>query len=484
MLDDLIRERQKKRDALAGAGYDLYPARVSRKHLVGDILKNFSALAKAGKKVEVGGRISGMRGHGGVFFLDVRDESGSLQVVVKKDSLKKYEILRDNLDIGDFVSVSGVLFTTQKGEKSVEAKTLQPIAKSLRPLPSEWYGLADPETRLRKRYLDFLVDPASREIFRKKSLFWNTFRTQLMEADFLEVETPVLESTPGGADAEPFRTHLNALDIDLYLRISLEIAQKKILVGGYEKIFEIGRIFRNEGIDAEHLQDYTQLEFYWAYADYTELMKFTEKLYKNVIKRVSGKFVVDWNGQKINWGKAWPKLEYYDLFKKLAGLDLTTATKDDLFHEAERRGLKPEPHLGRGRLIDLIYKKVVRPTLIQPAFLVNPPVDIEPLAKRSSKYPDRVERFQVVACGTELGKGFSEGNDPADQRLRFIEQMQLRESGDKEAQRLDEDFLEALEYGMPPAAGFGVSERLFAILMDKPVRETVFFPLMRPKKES
>ncbi len=482
MLDDLIKERIKKRDALIAAGYDAYPARVSRSYEIEKVLNNFEELEKSQKSVSIAGRVIGRRGHGGVFFLDIRDGGGQMQAVAKKDNLKSFELFHDNLDIGDYVSALGPVFTTQRGEKSVDIKELLPIVKSLRPIPSEWYGVHDAETRLRQRYLELIVNPEVKELFKKKSRFWNEFRSSLIKSGFLEVETPVLEATPGGADAEPFITHLNALDIDLYLRISLEIAQKKLLVGGYDKIFEIGRIFRNEGIDSEHLQDYTQMEFYWAYADYKELMKFVEKLYKKVIKSTTGGLVTTYHGASIDWSKKWPKLEYYKLFKDLVGLDLKKVTVDELFEAAKLKGLQPEAGLGRGRLIDLLYKKIIRPTLVQPAFLIHPPVDVEPLAKRSSKYPDRVERFQVVGCGTELGKGFSECNDPSDQRLRFEEQMSLREAGDKEAQRMDEDFLEALEYGMPPAGGFGVSERLFAIIMNKPVRETVFFPLMRPKE--
>jgi lysyl-tRNA synthetase class 2 len=261
----------------------------------------------------------------------------------------------------------------------------------------------------------------------------------------------------------------------------LEIALKKLLVGGYEKVFEIGRIFRNEGVSAEHLQDYTELEFYLAYADYEELMKLVERMYKAVVKAVTGGVTTVFEGKKINWGRKWPKIDYYTIFKERTGLNLGKASREELFERARREDLKPEGSLGRGRLIDLLFKKFVRPTLIQPSFLVDPPADIEPLAKRLTKDPERVARFQVMACGSELGKGFSEANDPVDERERFLEQMKLREHGDKEAQRLSEDFLEALEYGMPPAAGFGLSERLFAVFMDKPVRETVFFPPMRAR---
>ena len=481
MLEDLINERIKKRDAFIAAGHDPYPARVPRTHAISDVLAKFDMLSAGQKTVKVAGRITGKRGHGGIFFLDVRDGGDAVQVVGKSDDLNDFTLFQENLDIGDFISVTGQVFETKSGEPSIAAKKIILAGKSMRPAPSEWYGLSDVETRLRSRYLEFIVDPGARELFVKKNRFWNAWRSELVKNDFLEVETPVLESSPGGADAEPFVTHHNALGIDLYLRISLELPQKKLLVGGYEKIFELGRVFRNEGIDNEHLQDYTQMEFYWAYADYEELMVLVEKLYKKAVQETTGGLKTIWQGQEIDWEREWPRLEYYDLFKKMVGLDLEKTSREELLAEVKKRQLDAPAELGCGRLIDLLYKKIVRPTLIQPSFLIHPPADVEPLAKRAAGLPGRVERIQVVACGTELGKGFSECNDPADQRARFEEQMRLREAGDKEAQRLDEDFLEALEYGMPPAAGFGLSERLFAILMDKPVRETVFFPVMRPR---
>lgn len=481
MLEDLIKERLKKLAELKKLGIDPYPPRVRRTHEIGALLKSFAGLSKSRKSVSVAGRVMGLRAQGGLIFADLKDQNGAIQLVIKKDTLKDFDVFKGNLDIGDFLEASGKVFKTERGEKSIEVVSLKLIVKSLRPLPSGWHGLEDIETRLRQRYLDLIANPELKDLFQKKTVFWETFRDLLKIEGFLEVETPILEAVPGGADAEPFITHHNALDTDFYLRISLEIALKKLMVGGFEKVFEIGRIFRNEGIDAEHLQDYTQLEFYWAFHDYNDAMELTEKLYKTVIKKTLGSLNSVWDGKKINWGARWPKVDYYDVFKKYVGLDLSKASRDDLYKKAVSAGLKPEANLGRGRLIDLLFKKFCRPNFLEPSFLTDPPVDIEPLAKRLPKDPSRVERFQIMACGTELGKGFSEANDPIDQKERFREQMAMRAAGDKEAQRLDEDFLEALEHGMPPAAGFGVSERLFAILMDKPVRETVFFPLMRRK---
>ncbi len=423
-----------------------------------------------------------LRDQGKIVFADLQDGSGKIQVLLKKDETLDFARLRSSLDGGDFLSTTGFLMKTARGEKSLSAKEAVLAGKALRPIPKEWFGIENDETRLRKRYLDSVLDPEVRRIFVKKNAFWQTVRNFLLEAGFLEVETPVLEGVPGGAEAEPFITHHNALDRDFYLRISPELSLKKMLVGGFEKIFEIGRIFRNEGIDREHLQDYTQLEIYWAYADYDDMMAFMEKLYKKTVKAVAGSLKTKREGTTIDWGKKWPKYGYFELFKKHAGLDLKTATLEDLKRKARELKVEFAPNAGKGRLIDLVYKKTVRPKLVQPCFLVDPPVEIEPLAKRVPGQPWKVERFQIMAAGTELGKGFSELNDPIDQRKRFEDQAKLRAAGDKEAQMANEEFVEALEYGMPPAAGFGVSERLFAVLMDKPIRETVFFPLMREEK--
>ncbi len=481
MLEDIIGERKQKLEKWR-AFSDPYPPRVKKSDGAKFLVEHFSKLAKAGKKVSLNGRVTSVRDQGNILFVDLQDESGRMQAVVNKRETKNFPTVKTSLDAGDFLSVSGTLFKTKKGEKSILVKEALIIVKSLRPIPKEWFGLEDVETKLRKRYLDSIVNPGVRELFRKKNSFWRTVRDFLMDEGFLEVENPVLEAVPGGAEAEPFVTHHNALDEDFYLRISLELPLKKMLVGGFEKVFEVGRIFRNEGIDREHLQDYTQMEVYWAYADYNDMMKLTEKLYKKIVKNICGSMKSKRGSETIDWGKPWKRVEYFDLFKKYADLDLAKASLEDLKREAKKLKIDFGSGDGKGRLIDLIYKKTVRPDLVQPCFLVNPPVEIEPLAKRIPGDPRRVERFQVMAGGTELGKGFSELNDPIDQKKRFEEQAALREGGDREAQMMNEDFVEALEYGMPPAAGFGMSERVFAILMDMPIREAVYFPLMRREK--
>lgn len=481
MIEDLIKDREKKCMRYEEK-VSAFPARVKRTKTTREIIDGFKEISASGKRVFVVGRVYAWRDQGKIIFSDVRDEHGGVQVVLNEKEMKDFGFIKEVIDIGDFVEIGGVLFMTKRGEKSILAKTVRVIAKGMRPIPSSWYGVENPDIKFRKRYLDLLINEETRDIFRKKRIFWDSIRTFLKERGFFEVEMPILETIPGGAEAEPFITHHNALDQDFYLRISLELPLKKMLVGGFESVFEIGRIFRNEGIDREHLQDYTQMECYRSYWDYNDMMKFVEAMYKKIIKDTFGTTRLSREKTKIDWGKKWWVVDYYEVFKKETGIDLSCATTETLLNKARLLGAVPEKNAGRGRLIDLVYKKAVRPKLINPCFLVNPPVDIEPLAKRLERDPSRVERFQVLAYGTELGKGFSELNDPRDQRGRFEEQMKLRESGDSEAQRIDEDFLEALEYGMPPAAGFGMSERLFSVLLEKPVRETVIFPLMRKEE--
>ena len=499
--EKLYQDRLKKLENLKKAGLDPYPAKGERTDTVAEALAQFKKLtspslapARGGESsvsppregetkrglIILAGRIKALRTHGGLIFGNIEDESGAMQFMLRQEDLGKDKFASfENFDIGDIFEAHGTLIETKRGEKTLLLTNFKILTKSLRALPDQYHGLKDVETKLRKRYLDLLANPDVREMFRQKSVFWKTVRDFMSSKGFLEVETPVLENVPGGAEAEPFVTHYNALDRDFYLRISLELPLKRLLVGGFEKVFELGRIFRNEGISTEHLQDYTQMEFYWAYADYNDLMKFLEELYRDVVKHLFGTTKVSSQGLELDWGKTWKRYDYYELFKKYAGLDLREATVKALKSAADKLKIKYEKFADKGRLIDMIYKKTVRPKLVEPGFLINPPVEAEPLAKRDPKDNSRVQRLQIMAWGTELGKGFSELNDPIDQRARFVEQMKLREQGDKEAQQLDEDFVEALEYGMPPAAGFGMSERFFEVLMDKSIRETVIFPPMK-----
>ncbi|MEZ4156803.1 MAG: lysine--tRNA ligase [Candidatus Paceibacterota bacterium] len=479
-LEEIRKERIKKLEALREESIDPYPAKAARENIAA-LIDRFSKAQKE-KSVSVAGRIYAIRGQGKIRFFDLKDESGSIQIIARANNTHHFTRDTQHLDIGDFIQVRGKAALSKTKEKSVDAIKITLLTKSLRPMPAERFAIKDDETRLRQRYLELLSKPELREQFRAKSRFWASIRNFLIEEGFLEVETPVLEHTTGGAEANPFKTHHDALDIDMYMRISLELPLKRLLVGGYEKVFEIGRVFRNEGIDAEHLQDYTAMECYLAYADYKDLMKLIEKMYKKAVKDTVGTLTTAYQGNKVNWGKKWAVLDYCDEFKKKTKLDIKTATLKDLQAKAKELGLDFDKTDGKGRLIDIIYKKTIRKNIIQPTFLINHPVEISPLAKRIPEQPWKTQRFQPIAAGCELGNGFSELNDPIDQRERFEQQQALRDAGDEEAQMMDEDFVVALEHGMPPAAGFGLSERLFAVLMDKPVRETVFFPTLRPKK--
>ncbi len=479
-IEDIIEFRKKKLQALKAAGIDPYPSQTKRDHTNLEALDNFEALSQGKKEITLVGRIRSLRTQGKITFAHIEDGTSKIQLFFKADNLGESFSLLENFDLGDFIEATGVLFKTKTDEKTLDVSGFKMLAKSLRPLPSEHYGLSDLETRLRQRYLDLLMNPEVREMFVKKSKFWAATQKFLTDQGFLQVEAPVLEPVPGGAEAEPFITHHKALDRDFYLRISLELPLKKLIVGGFEKVFEIGRIFRNEGISTTHLQDYTQMEFYWAYADFEMLKKFLQQMYQYIIQETFGTLKIVSEGAEVDWSGDWAEVDYFQAFKEQTGLDLEKVSDSELKEYATKNKIKFEEFAGRGRLVDLIFKKIRSGLgLNKPVFLVNQPLELEPLAKRDPKNPKVVQRLQILAYGTELGKGFGELNDPLDQRVRFEDQMKLREKGDKEAQMIDEDYIQAMEYGMPPLAGFGMSERLFAVLSNKSVRETVIFPPMK-----
>ncbi len=483
MLEDIIKERSKKREELIRAGKNPYPAKVPRDFEIQTALRKFFIWSLLRKSISVAGRVMGMRVQGGVMFLDLADASGKLQIVGNKKRLQDFSLLKETLDIGDFISATGTLFKTKKGEKSLNASSLTVAAKSLRPLPAAWYGFHDEEERLRKRYLDILFNPEVKDLVEKRAKFWNAIRSFLIDRGFLEVETPVLETLPGGADARPFVTHHNALDMDVYLRISMgELWQKKLMVSGFEKTFEIGRQFRNEGMDAEHLQDYTQMEFYWAYADYEMGMQLVEELFKHVAMQTFGKLAFTIGEFQVDLGRKWERYDYRETVKKYTGIDILHTNLNEIKEKLNELKI---PYEKKGfnitRAIDNLWK-YCRKQISGPGFLVGVPVEVSPLAKKDEKNPELTQRFQVIIAGSELGNGYSELNDPVEQEERFNEQMKLREAGDEEAQRKDEDFLEALQYGMPPTCGFGMSERVFSFLANKTARESQIFPLMKPKK--
>lgn len=477
--EQIIREREKKLKDLKKKGVNPFPANFDKKHSVKECLKK-----KIGSKVQTAGRMMSKREFGKINFSDLQDSTGNIQLVFQsgksKTPKKQLEFFSDYLDAGDIIGVEGKTFKTKTGEKSILVKSISLLTKSILPLPSKWHGLQDTEERFRKRYLDLIMDPETKKIFEKKSVFWKSIREFMEKQGFIEVETPVLETTPGGADATPFTTHHNALDLDVYLRISMgELWQKRLMIGGFEKVFEIGRQFRNEGMSPEHLQDYSQMEFYWAYANYEQGMELVEKMYKKVTKKVLGKLKFETRGFKIDMGKKWERYDYEKTIKKYTEVGIYDAGKKDIIKKLEKLDIKHDPNLDKWKLVDVLWK-YCRKKIAGPGFLINQPVEISPLAKRKEDDPKKVERFQIIIGGSEVGNGYSELNDPLDQEERFKEQAKKREEGDEEAQMHDEEFVEALKYGMPPTCGFGVSERFFSFLMDKPIRECVLFPLMKP----
>ena len=515
-------ERVKKLEELKKLNINPYPAKAKRTHTIGQVLADFKKLEKSKKAITIAGRLRSVRGHGNLTFANLEDGSGRIQIAISRKELTpptplskggadnadnpsaiqskntansplqrggergytadSYKIFTKFIDIGDFVEIKGVCFTTHKGENSVMAREWKILTKTLRPLPDKYKGLQDEEEKFRKRYLDILFNPEVKEMIEKKAVFWNSMREFLIKKGFLEVETPVLENTTGGADARPFATHHNALDIDVYLRISMgELWQKRLMVAGFEKTFEIGRQFRNEGMSPEHLQDYTQMEFYWAYASYEDGMKLVEELYKHIARRAFGTLKFKIGKFNVDLGKKWEVYDYRETVKKYTGVDVLNTDIKQI--EKKLKELKVEydkKGFNLTRAIDNLWK-YCRKQIAGPGFLVGVPVEISPLAKTYEDNSKITQRFQPIIAGSELGNGYSELNDPTDQAKRFEEQVKLREAGDEEAQMFDHEFVEALEYGMPPTCGFGVSERLFAFLMNKPARECQIFPLMKPK---
>lgn len=445
-LEEIRKTRISKLEELKKKGVDPYPARVKRTHSIFEINSFFDTFINAHEPIFLVGRIRALRSHGGSAFLDLEDDTGQIQIFLKADRLGQeiYAIFQNNVDIGDFIEVSGQLFKTRKGEKTLEADTFRIIAKALRPLPEEWYGLKDTEERLRQRYLDLILNKGVKENFRRRSQLITEIRKFLAKQGFMEVETPILQALAGGALAQPFKTHLNTLNLDLYLRVAPELYLKRLLVAGFEKIYEIGRCFRNEGLDYSHNPEFTMLELYWAYQDYQGLMKFTKKFLSRWIK-----------------GR-WQVVAFEDIFKKLSGKDYSQIASEDL---------------------DEVYKKEVRAKITEPTFVLDYPEVIMPLAKLKADDLKLTESFQLIVNGTEIVKGFSEMNDPLVQREQMERQEQAFRAGHKEASRLDEDFLQALEQGLPPAAGLGLGlDRLVALIGGHhSIRDVILFPFLKPR---
>ena len=479
---DIRAERLKKLELLKAAGMEAYPAQTDRDTTIGDFLSTFESLEAGQKKIVIAGRVMSRRGQGGIVFADLYDGTGRAQVVLQAEAGADIQLFDDVVDTGDFIECTGAAFTTKRGQQSLQVSSWKMLSKSLLPIPTEHFGLKDEETKMRERYLDILLNEDVRSMFERRARFWQAAREFYLSRGFLEVETPILENTPGGADARPFTTHHNALDIDLYLRISAgELRQKELLVAGFPKVFEIGRIFRNEGQSREHLQDYTQLESYEAFSDLKKGGDFLKDLYRHIVKEVYGKYSFEINGHTVDFAEEWGVIDFCAIIKEKFGIDPLTCTEEEAIQAVRDAKIEVGEALNKSRAVDHLWKSI-RKTISGPAFLVGVPVFLEPLAKRFAGNPDTVERLQVILAGSEMGKAFSELNDPIDQRARFEDQQKMRDQGDDEAQRLDEDYIRAMEYGMPPAFGFGVSERLFSFLENRPAHEAQLFPLLRPKE--
>ncbi len=481
-IEEIKQIRLKKLEMLKEFGMDAFPAKAEKDFWLSGVREKFEEIEKSGKAVSLVGRVMAVRGQGAILFAVLNDGTETFQAVFKKDEIeeKLFKLFVDAVDIGDFLQVSGTLFVTQKGEQSLLVKDWKMLTKTLAPMPEKWAGLQDDETRLRKRYLDLLLDKDAREIFYKKARFWEATRNFLQKEGFLEVETPTLEITTGGAEARPFKTHHNDFDIDVFLRISVgELWQKRLMAAGFPKTFEIGRVYRNEGTSPEHSQEFTNVEFYAAYMDYVEGIDLTERMIKEVVEKTFGKMDFETRGHKFDLSGTWKKISYVDTIKEMIGLDVLGASEKEMKTKLDELGVKYEGD-NRERLMDTLWK-YCRKQISGPAWLVDVPKLVSPLSKAKSDNPLLTERVQLILAGAECSNGFSELNDPVDQRERFDVQKKLIEGGDEEAMMPDMEFVEMLEHGMPPAFGFAYGDRLFAFLVDKPLRETQLFPLMKPK---
>ncbi len=482
-INDQIAVRMDKRQKLLEQGMAPYGGRFDRTHTVDDVLRRFDELE--GTSVRVAGRLRTIRRQGRVTFMDLQDNGVRIQLFCRINTMGEdaYERL-DWLDIGDIVGVEGQVMRTRRGEQSVEVTEWELLAKALRPLPEKWHGLKDVELRYRQRYLDLIVNPHVRDVFVARSRAVAAIREFLSERGFLEVETPVLHPIAGGANARPFITHHNTLDMNLYMRIAPELYLKRLLVGGFDKVFELGRNFRNEGISTRHNPEYTMVEVYEAYADASAMMELTEQLFAYVAEKVTGSTRIVYQGKEIDLTPPWERLPMAEAVRRYAGIDIEAAATDEEARAlAASKGVEVDEGASKGAVLAEVFEELVEEHLIQPVFITDHPVEISPLAKRRDDAPHLTDRFEPFINGWEVANGFSELNDPIDQRQRFERQVEQRAAGDEEAHMMDEDFLRALEHGMPPAGGLGVGvDRLVMLLTDSPsIRDVLLFPHMRTR---
>ncbi len=483
-INELKRVRLEKLKELREMGIDPFGRKYERNAMAQEIIDNFAAME--GKTVRIAGRIMSKRRHGKAGFGNVQDLSGQVQLYFRKDDIgeEKYELFK-KLDMGDILGIEGEVFRTQKGEISVHVRDLTYLAKALNPLPEKWHGLKDVELRYRQRYVDLIVNPEVKEVFVKRSRIIKEIRNYLDNREFLEVETPMMQPIAGGAAARPFVTHHNALDMDLYLRIAPELYLKRLIVGGLEKVYEINRNFRNEGISTKHNPEFTMLEIYQAYADYDVMMQLTEDLISSVMLKVNSSMAVNYEGHTINFMPPWKRMTMLEAIQEYTGLDFNEIKTDTAAVAAARQlGLEIDGTSSRGEIINEVFEEYVEDKLIQPTFIYGHPVEISPLAKRNTDHPELTDRFEVFIMQREIANAFSELNDPIDQKGRFLKQVEKRAGGDAEAHMMDEDYINALEYGMPPAGGLGIGiDRLVMIMTGMPsIRDVIMFPTLRPRE--
>lgn len=482
-ISELKQVRLDKLGELREMGIEPFGCRFERDANAREIQDQFESIE--GQTVRIAGRIMSKRRHGKAGFANLQDLSGDIQLYFRKDDVgeEKYELFK-KLDIGDILGVEGFVFRTQKGEISVHAKDFTYLSKSLNPLPEKWHGLKDVELRYRQRYVDLIVNPEVRDVFIKRSQIIKEIRNYLDARQFLEVETPMMQPIAGGAAARPFITHHNALDMSLYLRIAPELYLKRLIVGGLEKVYEINRNFRNEGISTRHNPEFTMLELYQAYADFEVMMQLTEDLISSVAQKVNGSMIAAFEDREIDFTPPWRRITMLDAIKEYAGVDFNLIQSDaDAREAAQGLGIEVAPHATRGEIINEVFEEFVEDKLIQPTFVYGHPVEISPLAKRNAEHPEFTDRFEVFIMQREIANAFSELNDPLDQRERFMKQVEKRASGDAEAHMMDEDYINALEYGMPPAGGLGIGiDRLVMLMTDSPsIRDVILFPTLRKR---
>ena len=483
-LNELLQVRRNKLTELRDKGVNPFGVKFVPEQKAQDILENYQQYED--KEVVIAGRLMAKRGHGKAGFGQLQDISGQIQIYVREDMVGEldYEIFT-KLDIGDMVGIRGIVFTTQKGEITVKARGVVLLSKSLQPLPEKWHGLKDVEMRYRQRYVDLIVNPDVRKVFILRSKIIKEMRKFLDDRGFLEVETPSMHAIAGGASARPFITHHNALDIDLYMRIALELHLKRLIVGGMERVYEIGRIFRNEGISTRHNPEFTMIELYQAYADYHDMMELTEQMVAHIARETLGTTVITYQGQEIDLTPPWNRITMVDAVKKYANVDFAGVDHAGARELAKALNMEVGADETKGNILNLVFEEYVEPHLTQPTFIMDYPIEISPLAKRKDDDPDFTYRFEAFIYSRELANAFSELNDPIDQKERFMKQLEAREKGDEEAHMMDEDFVRALEYGMPPTGGLGIGvDRLIMLLTDAPsIRDVILFPTLRPRQE-